>query len=485
MVGATKAGRNDPCLCGSGKKYKRCCAAQAEALDLTWHRLRRAEGNVVEQVLAYTGEHYGPDIVRRAWEEFAFGAERPDPDDLLFANAFVPWFVFSWIPDAVAPAALAAVPLRPPLALEYAALHGEALDDFTHRFACEMCRRPSSFYVVDAAEPGRSLTLRDVMTQRAYRVLERSASTSLRRGLVLYTRVLELDGVAIMCGCAPLAIPAQQHVPLLDLRRALTGNSKPMSETQLQVYGEELREHYFSLQDELANPRLPELRNTDRDPLRLQTLHFELRCTPREAFDRLQPLAAGHTPEECLAEARFDGTGALRAVRFDWLKSGNAIHTQWENTILGGLRVNGTHLTAHVNSDRRAERIRAEIEQRLGGDAVYARTVFESIEKALAQRRSRPETARERRARNANERLNALPEVQAKLREMASAHWAQWLDEKIPALGNRTPRQSARTRAGRERLEALLQSFEAAPSDTPDPFRPDVATLRQELRLIP
>jgi hypothetical protein len=24
----TKAGRNDPCPCGSGKKYKRCCAAK-------------------------------------------------------------------------------------------------------------------------------------------------------------------------------------------------------------------------------------------------------------------------------------------------------------------------------------------------------------------------------------------------------------------------------------------------------------------------
>lgn len=23
---ATKAGRNDPCPCGSGKKYKKCCA---------------------------------------------------------------------------------------------------------------------------------------------------------------------------------------------------------------------------------------------------------------------------------------------------------------------------------------------------------------------------------------------------------------------------------------------------------------------------
>ncbi len=29
----TKTGRNDPCLCGSGKKYKRCCLAQDEAAE--------------------------------------------------------------------------------------------------------------------------------------------------------------------------------------------------------------------------------------------------------------------------------------------------------------------------------------------------------------------------------------------------------------------------------------------------------------------
>ena len=28
-----KIGRNDPCPCGSGKKYKKCCQAQDEATD--------------------------------------------------------------------------------------------------------------------------------------------------------------------------------------------------------------------------------------------------------------------------------------------------------------------------------------------------------------------------------------------------------------------------------------------------------------------
>jgi len=30
----TRPGRNDPCVCGSGRKYKRCCLKNSTAVDL-------------------------------------------------------------------------------------------------------------------------------------------------------------------------------------------------------------------------------------------------------------------------------------------------------------------------------------------------------------------------------------------------------------------------------------------------------------------
>ena len=33
-TGTTRPGRNDPCHCGSGKKYKRCCLARDEEAEL-------------------------------------------------------------------------------------------------------------------------------------------------------------------------------------------------------------------------------------------------------------------------------------------------------------------------------------------------------------------------------------------------------------------------------------------------------------------
>ena len=44
--------------------------------------------------------------------------------------------------------------------------------------------------------------------------------------------------------------------------------------------------------------------------------------------------------------------------------------------------------------------------------------------------------------------------------EFYEQHYRRWLDEPVPALGNRTPREAARLKTGRPKLVALLQEFE-------------------------
>jgi len=53
-----------------------------------------------------------------------------------------------------------------------------------------------------------------------------------------------------------------------------------------------------------------------------------------------------------------------------------------------------------------------------------------------------------------------MPEVQEQLDKMLSAHWKNWIDEKIPALGHMTPRQAVKDPDGRESVEALLLDAE-------------------------
>lgn len=44
-----KAGRNDPCPCGSGKKFKKCCESKAPKLKFQAQVLSTASTDVVQQ----------------------------------------------------------------------------------------------------------------------------------------------------------------------------------------------------------------------------------------------------------------------------------------------------------------------------------------------------------------------------------------------------------------------------------------------------
>ena len=100
-----KPGRNDPCPCGSGKKYKQCCLGRdsASVVDLTdrnWRQMREAIDGYAAAVLRFIGESYGKESVQQAWREFTIGASEEyvqgDPNTELFFS----WLFHRWKPDS-------------------------------------------------------------------------------------------------------------------------------------------------------------------------------------------------------------------------------------------------------------------------------------------------------------------------------------------------------------------------------------------------
>jgi Protein of unknown function (DUF2384) len=81
------------------------------------------------------------------------------------------------------------------------------------------------------------------------------------------------------------------------------------------------------------------------------------------------------------------------------------------------------------------------------------------MERLLAEARAKPPRADTQVDRD-QAALMALPEVQAQLRGMMARHYDTWVDEKLPALQGKTPREAVRTAAGREKVEALIRDIE-------------------------
>jgi len=474
-----KTGRNDPCPCGSGKKYKKCCLSQSETpgLDFLVPKLRRTEGKLVDALLKHADKYYGEGVIAEAWDEFSLWQEVPmdmekEPE---MDSPFLPWFLFNWQPDNTEQKEEHLPEM--PIAEHYLRHNEDRLGPLERRFIQETCSRHFSFYVVLNLEPGRSLTLRDLFCRQEVTVWEKQASSTLRRGDTLFARTISLDGVSIMFGCAPFAIPASFQPALIDARDHIEKHFGPFNQEMLADYDFEIRELYYDIREQLLNPQMPDIRNIDGDPLQPTTLYYRMHCSPQEAFTALRSLALPEEGEDLLAAAGYDKQGQLRKVDIPWLKRGTRKHASWENTLMGNISIEGDQLIVAVNSRERAESIQRKITRRLGKRVEFQRAVHEFLKKAFEEQKSSPPAASQ-----ADEELMDSPEVRAKLKEMAEEHWRRWLDMPLPALNNQTPREAARTEKGMERLEALLMDFEQR-QDASHSFAPDIIDLRRSLGL--
>ncbi len=486
-----KTGRNDPCPCGSGNKYKRCClvnekASQraARALDSEWLKLRQTEGEMVNLLLHIARDWYGEDFLENAWREYTSQSkesldlgEAPEAD-----TSFVPWAVFDYVPPN--PKGESDSLPEFPVALSFLFTADHDLMPHERQFITAMCEQPYSFWSIQEAAPRKSLKLRDLFTGTEYTVKELKASEVLKKGDIVYTRVVSMGQTAIMVGLAPLPFPPNYHLDCLEAREILFGRRRKIAPTELLACEPLLRQLYFGLRRRLLNPVMPVLQNTDGDPLEFVKLTYDLKCAPQEAFEKLRALNL-ESDEAIMPEARHDEHDQLQTVTFSWMKKGNEKHSTWDNTILGNIMIENGRIVVDVNSVKRSEEIQTEIAERLGDRAVLRDSIKKSLEQEMAALDQISPEERQRQQEE-QEAFAALPEVQALIKEMARKQWDEWPDRPIPALKGKTPKQAAKSAAGRERLEALLIDFERRTAEGGNPaFAPDVAELRSRLGLAP
>ena len=434
---------------------------------------------LVPALFSYATDEFGDEFFDEAWEEFFGWRAVPDhvEDSREFRTTFDPFFVFSFVPDETEDELPEGWPTEP-LALHFLHHEVESCPDFHREFIEQACKSHPSFFVVESVTTGRAIDLKDILTGRRFHVLEQSASRTMRAGDLTFTRIVSAGGASIMIGAAPWIIQPSWHVRIIDFRERIRPRGL-MTLEDLFEYDVEIRDLYHQIVDALLHPQLPTLVNTDGDPIEMTTMIYECDLTPAEAFERLRPLAMLGA-EAHIEDEIYDATGAITKADLTWIKPGNRQHKDWDNTVLGNLRLDGSRLVVEVNSARRRDRIGKEIVKRLGPAATLVETKVTDMVKELEARRdgrgslvtaqSAPEPSR-------------TPDLEAVEAALGRRHWDAWIDTKVPALGNKTPRQAAKTALGRERLEALLSDFERSAERSGSAFVPDIGALRRRLGL--
>jgi uncharacterized protein (DUF2384 family) len=491
-----KIGRNDPCPCGSGKKYKRCClsvqsAAEDAPADPTWRRLRALLNGHANEMLRFIGKAYGPSAMLEAWDVFG-GGDELDPRSPLM-QLFVSWFLHCWAPDQHDTEVLdkslhGVVPTS-----AYLAAKGRRLDPLLRRYLESVLAAPFSFFEVLACDPGSGMTLRNVMTKEEHAVAERSASLGMQRGDLLFGQLASVDRLTLLEACNGFAISPGEKAGIVTLRAHIASTCPAITHEILREWDLELIDLFHVISHRALNPPLPILQNTDGEPISPHRLMFELTTPPQAAFDALKHLAMDEEDEDMLADARRDADGNLTGARFNWKKLGNKVHAEWDNTVLGTIEIDGTRLVAEVNSQARAEAVRARIETALGHEVRHVATDVRSPDELLARLRpsaegdgyTMGEDSNSRAAREESERLARLPEVREKLSQMLAGHWDSWVEKPLPVLGNRTPMDAVQDADWREIVESLVIEGERLADRMDMPTDPAVfRRLRTRLGLM-
>lgn len=170
-------GRNDPCSCGSGRKYKHCCLKANDALDFRWHQVRAAEGRFVPELRELALKEFGAPFISAALEEFFLWEGVPADYDQTdeFSSFFVPWFIYEFVDDPNDPERLAQA-LNESLAALFLRRHSDRLSPTERAFLTSAATSPLTFYAVTNVVPEREISLHDVLTGRDVVVRERSAT---------------------------------------------------------------------------------------------------------------------------------------------------------------------------------------------------------------------------------------------------------------------------------------------------------------------
>ena len=458
-----KIGRNDPCPCGSGKKYKKCCLIKAKPPeDLLYRRLGAAHDRLVDRLMALARKIFGEPALSMAMDEFLVWPEMGFSQDQIVDHMqlFVPWFVFNWMYDpSDAEVELDVPPLQ--IAAEiYAKERGQRLDKLQRRLIDETSGRPFSFFEVTSCQQGEGYRLKDIFQGIETDVIEKQGSENARPGDILLARIVQIDHVAMIVGCGSILMTPNFKPAIIDLRREMLKEYRHITPDVLKDFDIEIRELYFDIYESLLQP--PQLCNTDGDPLLFHTLHYDI-DDAETAFQNLCSLAVVDDEKTLRSSAIMDDKGRVIEVEFPWSREGHKGSSALDNTVLGRIVINNRKLTIEVNSETRAKGIRKEVKTRLGKHARYKTTEIQSpesipVKEKIAQGRT-PEKEM------GHDELMQIPEVRDKMAKVLTAHWDGWVDKKIPALGGISPREAVKTNDGRESVEALLLDAERHTAD--------------------
>ena len=219
-----RIGRNEPCPCGSGKKYKKCCGLTAESTLPKRDAIHEVDGALYERIMRFAtiklGPHWDP------WADYPADVDEEDESDLEMQLA-APWAIYeNRYGDEDART----------LAQMFMQDREKSLTSVERAWLDAQSRASLSIWQVLDVQEGKGLDLTDLLTGQTQFVREIALATPGSKGLAVLARVVETpDKNAVFCGLHPLPL-REEHVAeaVKSAHQKLRAKTSPLTRRRLQ-----------------------------------------------------------------------------------------------------------------------------------------------------------------------------------------------------------------------------------------------------------
>ena len=439
-----KIGRNDPCPCGSGKKYKQCCGKPAAPAAPT----AESHEGAGERAVAWLAQHHRKAFavaLQDAMEEAVF-ENFDDEDEAREALASINEELWQNLQINLTEWLLAEGDIlvkgeRQRVAELLLGPRGPLLTTGQRAWLEQLARRPLRLYDVTEVTPGVGVTVCDALDtdQPPLVVAERAGSRSMNAGMQIGARVMEVGGRHQFSGAIYL-FSAWGGRAVQATLRDLAAAPSAHAEDDISSAGLIIIEGWLA--QFLVPEPLPDIiDHHSGDPLLFTTDHY--------AVQDWDELAAALATQPDVQGDRQDGWDRLLDCDDGQTRSQASINVE-----AGGQRVGVFYKTAVL-----AEQGRDWFDALAGKSVKFQLREVSDPKGVMSRARVQAPHAQVKTSSAMPAGIDAETMAEA-LETFIKRNYANWADEPIPALQGRTPRQAIQSVAGMERVKGLLRSYE-------------------------
>ena len=443
---AIKIGRNDPCPCGSGKKYKQCCALTQQETAV----VKKSHDGAIERAVSWLNTHHRKAVSRAIDIMLLEGLNEEDQNQIdALDNETLQGVHLNATEWLLAEGLIQVKEEEKRVVDVLLGLGGPLFTIEQRRWLQQLSEQPMRLYTVTDVIPEQQMTLCDAIDTSAAPmvVIERAGSQASLLGTMIGARLMLADGQHELSG----GVYAFSHLMGASVLNIIKNDAARAAQHPIaqQVFISFIIRRKW-LEQFIKPMEMPTMMDAQsNNPILLLTDHYRVKEWAK--------LDEALTSKLDVEGDRVGGWRRLKKCADGLTRSISNINISY-----GPNKIELFHKT-----QAEADKGRKWFDQ-LAGDAVEftGREISDPIgvlkNRPIGQKNQPASTkSASSRAQPAKANIDQNPDIIANLIERhIHQFYANWPDEPIPALDGKTPRQAMTTASGLERVKGLIRSYE-------------------------